>query len=523
MAGNSSLSPRQKMINLMYLVFIAMLAINMGKEVLSAFGMLNEKLEASNTKATTDNAMALEGLSRLAEEKPERYRPILEKANQLKEASAAYYTYLEELKAEMTENLNDKHDYEKMDQAKFLDKKFFKGGGEYTDEGQEFVDKIDGYRETVLGILGDENFEEIKSSVTERFSSGENGKAKNREGKEINWLNLNFEGFPLVASLTKITQIQADIKTTESDVFNAMLGEELSSEVSMTNYSTLLEQPKSAYYQGETFDGAIVLGRTDATTKPHEVELYLDGEKLSEGDYSLDGGKVRLNVSAGNPGDHKLEGKLIFMQNEEVLEVPVSATFATITKPNAAVISADKMNVVYRGVSNPITISIPGIPDNKVTASASGLSRVSGSKYTMNPGSGRTVNITASGTLPDGQSISTTTEFRIKDVPRPAGTIRGESGEVSMPRSSLEVSTVGALLEDFDFDLKLGIRGFKFKVPGQPTISVRGNKLDGAARNALRRARRGDAVQIFDVEAYIIGNTAYKLKKVSPVVIQLTN
>ncbi|MGS2741566.1 type IX secretion system motor protein PorM/GldM [Sinomicrobium sp. M5D2P17] len=521
MAGNN-LSPRQKMINLMYLVFIAMLAINMGKEVLSAFGLLNEKLEASNVKATTDNAAALEGLSRLASEKPDRYQPVLEKANRVKEVSTDYYAYLEGLKTEMTENLKDKRDYEKMDQPKFLDKKFFKGGGNYTEEGQEFVDQMNNYRETVVEALG-ENFNEIKSSVAERFSTGDNGKAENRDGVKIDWLNYNFEGFPLVASLTKITQIQSDIKTTESDVFGAMLGEELSSEVSMTNYTTLLEQPKSAYYQGETFDGSIVLGRTDATTKPHEVELFLDGKKLSENDYSLDGGKVKLKVSSGSPGDHKLEGKLVFMQNDEPVEVRVSSTFATITKPNAAVISADKMNVVYRGVSNPITISIPGIPDNKVSASATGLSRVSGSKYTMNPGSGRTVNITASGTLPDGQRISTTSEFRIKDVPRPSGTIRGESGEVSMPRSSLEVSTVGAVLEDFDFDLGLGIRGFKFKVPGQPTISVRGNKLDGAARNALKRARRGDAVQVFDIEAYITGNTGYKLKKVSPVVIQLTN
>lgn len=506
----------------MYLVFIAMLAINMGKEVLSAFGSLNEKLEASNTKATADNTMALEGLARLATEKPDRYEPVLDKASQIKEASSGFYNYLEELKTEMTETLNDERDYEKMDRSNFLDKKFFKGGGKYTDEGQEFVDKINNYRETVIELLGD-NFNEIKSSVAGRFSTGEDGKVENRQGQEMDWLNYNFEGFPLVASLTKITQIQSDIKTTESDVFGAMLGEELSSEVSMTNYTTLLEQPKSAYYQGETFNGSVVLGRTDATTKPSEIELYLDGKKLTEEDYTLEGGKVKLNVSAGSPGDHKLEGKLIFMQNEEPIEVPVSSSFATITKPNAAVISADKMNVVYRGVANPMTISIPGIPDNKVSASAAGLSRASGSRYVMRPGTGRTVNITASGTLPDGQRISTTSEFRIKDVPRPSGTIRGESGEVSMPRSSLEISTVGAVLEDFDFDLSLGIRGFKFKVPGQPTVAVRGNKLDGAARNALKRARRGDAVQIFDIEAYITGNTGYRLKKVSPVIIQLTN
>src|SRR5690606_33694326 len=115
---------------------------------------------------------------------------------------------------------------------------------------------------------------------------------------------------------------------------------------------------------------------------------------------------VKLKVSAGSPGDHVIEGQLIFKEDGEETPVEVKQSFATISKPNAALIAADKMNVVYRGVSNPMTIAIPGIPDSKVSASAPGLSKASGSRYTMNPGTGRTVKITASGTLPDGQRVS---------------------------------------------------------------------------------------------------------------------
>lgn len=181
------------------------------------------------------------------------------------------------------------------------------------------------------------------------------------------------------------------------------------------------------------------------------------------------------------------------------------------------------MNVVYRGVANPMTISIPGIPDNKVKASAPGLRQVKGSKYIMNPGKGREVTISASGVLPDGTRISTPATFRIKDIPRPGGTVRGEAGSIKMPRRNLEIATIGAMLEDFDFDLNLAVSGFKFKVPGQPTVEVNGNKLDARAKSALKRARRGDAVQIFDIKAYITNNRSYKLKKVSPVVVELTN
>jgi gliding motility-associated protein GldM len=181
------------------------------------------------------------------------------------------------------------------------------------------------------------------------------------------------------------------------------------------------------------------------------------------------------------------------------------------------------MNVVYRGVANPMSISIPGIANNKVNASAPGLKSIGGSKYVMNPGTGRTVTIKASGTLPDGEPVGSSLEFRIKDIPRPEGSLSKQTGSIKLPKRNVEIATIGAGLEDFDFDLNLAVSGFKFKVPGQPTVSVSGNKMDGKAKAALQRAKRGDIVQVFDIEAYITNNKSYKLKKVSPVVVEITN
>ncbi|HUH45772.1 MAG TPA: gliding motility protein GldM [Arenibacter sp.] len=522
MAGGK-LSPRQKMINLMYLIFIAMLALNMGKEVLSAFGLMNEKMEASNVKTTENNLAFLSGLETKAAENSAKFGPLLEDAKKIKQLSEEYYVYLDELKKAMMADVDDPKDYQVMDKTDYLDQRFFQGG-QLSADGKEFLDKLITYRSQISEVMPAE-LAAVKSLVQSRFETGdENGKVTKRDGTKQDWLNYNFEGYPLIASLTKVTALQADVKATEEDALKAMLQGQLSSEVSMTNYTTLLEQEKSAFYAGEKFAGSIVLGRKDATTRPNEVNLTLDGRKLNEGaDYVIEDGKVRLTVSAGSAGDHKIEGELIFMQDGEEVPVKVSQSFATITKPNAAVISADKMNVVYRGVSNPITISIPGIPDNNVSASADGLTKQSGSKYAMNPGTGRTVSITATGKLPDGQTIRTSSEFRIKDIPRPSGSVRGESGSAKMGKQNLEISTIGALLEDFDFDLNLAVSGFKFKVPGQPTVSVNGNKLDARAKSALKRAGRGDAVQIFDIEAYITNNKGYKLKKVSPVVVEITD
>ena len=77
-------------------------------------------------------------------------------------------------------------------------------------------------------------------------------------------------------------------------------------------------------------------------------------------------------------------------------------------------------------------------------------------------------------------------------------------------------------IHDFDFELPLRVSGFKFKVPGQPTISVNGSKLDSRAKGALRKAKRGSSVQIFDIQAKANG-VSVRLKKVSPIIIELTN
>lgn len=520
MAGGN-LSPRQKMINLMYLIFIAMLALNMSKEVLSAFGLMNSRLEESNKSAQLRNSTFVENLRNKASEEPAKYEPLKEKAESLDKLSKDLDSYFEELKSKMVATVDNPEEYESMDKGDFLDQSFFKGD-KILPAGEEFKSKIDTYRNGVIALLKDDkNMVDIVKDVKEKFSTDDIVRGKTTR----KFLELNFQGFPLVASLTKMTQYQADIKTTESEVLSSMLAGEQSSQLSMTNYTTLMETSKSAYFNGEQFDGQIVLGRKDGSTKPSRVELTLDGRKISENQYAIEDGKVKLKIGTGGVGEHKIEGKLIFAQDGEEIEVPVKSSFATVAKPNSATISADKMNVVYRGVKNPMTISFAGVPDNKVNASAQGLSRVSGSNYVMDAtqikGREITINVTAS--LPDGAgNVSDKATFRIKDLPKPTGTIRGEDGSVQMQRNSLEISTIGAKFDDFDFELPLRVSGFKFKVPGQPTISVNGSKLDSRAIGALRKAKRGSSVQIFDIEAKASGVSVI-LKKVSPIIIELTN
>jgi len=518
--ASGNLSPRQKMINLMYLIFIAMLALNMSKEVLSAFGLMNERLVESNEAAEERNNSFVASLNLKAEEQPEKYEPLKADAENLHKLALDFDNYLSELKGKMTATVDNPTDYEIMDKGDYLDENFFKGD-KLKAEGEAFLNQINTFREGVVNLLqGKKGMESIIQDVKDKFNTD----PVKRDIGTQDWLDYHYKGFPLVASLTKMTQLQADVKSTESEVLGNMLQGTLSTEVSMTNYTTLMETSKSAYFNGEQFDGQIVLGRKDASTKPSRVELTLDGRPLKENQYAIEDGKVKLMIGTGGVGEHKIEGKLIFAQDGEEIEVPVNSSFATVSKPNSATISADKMNVVYRGVKNPMTISFAGIPDNRVKASAQGLSRKSGSSYVMDATriQGREITINVSGTLPDGQRVSDKAKFRIKDLPKPTGTVRGEDSNIKMQRTSLEISTIGAKFDDFDFELPLRVTGFKFKVPGQPTIIVNGNKLDSRAKGALRKAKRGSGVQIFDIQAKASGVSVI-LKKVSPVFIELTN
>ena len=519
--AHAKLSARQKMINLMYLIFIAMLALNMSKEVLSAFGLMNEKLTESNQAATERNDNFMASLEQQAIDQPEKYAPLKAQAEQITGLANEFNSYLSDLKAKMSATVENPEEYEVMDRADYLDEHFFIGD-KLKPEGQEFLNHIAKFRDGVAEVLsGSPQYSKIAEDVKKKFATDD----YKRDAGTVGWLDHNYKGFPLVASLTKMTQLQADIKTTESEVLSAMTKGVLTQEVSFTNYGTLLQAKKSAFFNGETFDGEIVLGRTDESTKPSRADLTLDGRKLvQDKDFTFEGGKVKLKVNAGAVGEHKIAGNLIFAENGEEREVPVQQAFLTVPKPNSATISADKMNVVYRGVTNPMTISFAGIPDNLVVANAPGLTRGSGAgKYNMDPGTGREVVINVSGKLPDGTAVSDRATFRIKDIPKPTGTIAGQIDDVKLPRNTVEIATIGAVLEDFDFELPIQVTSFKIKVPGQPSVEVNGTKLSDQAKSALRKARRGDGIQIFDIKAQIKNNASYKLKGVSPVFVELTN
>lgn len=521
MAGGK-VSARQKMINLMYLVFIAMMAMNMSKEVLSAFGLMEAKFERANIATSERNTALLEDLEKKGEEKPEEFMIPASKAKEVSVASENFYNYLDGLKKDLLKegkyevDEKGKLPFEAMDKTSILDEAWFTGD-RLTKKGQEVMSTIEAYKTRIREILGtDVKYNKALTSFEELFSTE---KVENKDGKKIDWLDYHFQGFPAIASYTKLTAMQNDVKVTEANMMNLFLGNVLTEAVSLNKYQAIILSEKSAFFAGEKFQGKVVIGKY---AKVPPTKLVVQGKEINLGEAIDASGAATLDFNVGNVGEHEIDGKFTFMEDGKPLEIPIKGNYVVVPKPNSATISADKMNVVYRGVDNPMTISFAGVADNKVNATAPGLTKKGTGKYNMKPSTGTEVKINVSATLDDGSRVGDSKTFRIKEIPSPTGYFRGLSGAQKMSKSGVEKGTVKADFESFDFEFPLRVTQFDFKVPGQPTITVRGSKLDSNAKNALKRARRGQTVQIINIKAKPV-NPGPLIKKVSPVIIEITN
>ncbi len=511
MAGGK-LSPRQKMVNLMYLVFIAMLALNMSKEVLSAFGLMNEKFDAANLSAELMNASMLQALDKKAGEDAHFIQAAAD-AKKVAEISKEFYEFIGTLKSDATEGVEldeetGKLPYEAMDKGPVIDEGWFEGDG-YSAKGKDIVNHFSKYVSDMKAAVG--NNSKLKGVVEEISSKFNTADVKDGEGVTKMYLDYHFKGFPAIASLTKLTSFQNDVKKAEADIYSILLGKAAVEASSMKNFTALVVLDKNAYYQGEKVTGKVVLGKYDANTKPTSFQ----------GPGKLENGQAKISLTAGGVGEQKINGKFTFVQDGETIPLAFEGKYVVVPRPNSATISADKMNVVYRGVSNPMSISFAGVSADKVSASGPGLRSVGAGKYVMNPGAGNEAVISVTGTLPDGSKVTDQKKFRIKGIPGPVGTIRGEMGVVKGPKSSLEISTVGAKLVDFDFEVGLDVVGFNFKVTGQPTVVVPGNKLNAQCKAVLAKAGRGDQVTISEIKTKLVGAGSYMLPRTAPVIYEI--
>ena len=305
-------------------------------------------------------------------------------------------------------------------------------------------------------------------------------------------------------------------------MLNLLLGNANEEAYGLDKNKAIVLADKSTFFAGEKFQGKVVIGQY-AQVPP--IKLFVQGQQLDLSEAIDDSGAARLNFDVGSVGEHEIVGVFTVMQKGKPLEIPITGNYVVVPRPNEASIAADKMNVVYRGLDNPLTISIAGIPSDKVSVTGPGISKVSNGKYSISPprGSSRLINITATGTLEGGSRVIDTKEFRVKNIPKTLGRISGQTGSVSLNKRDLSVSRIEAYFNDFAYDLPVRVIGFDVTISGQSSISVTGgDRLSQEAKDAISRAPRKSTVTIDKIRVSVPG-VAIDLSKATPLIIKLTN
>ena len=538
MAGKES--PRQKMINMMYLIFIAMLALNLSKQILQSFGTMNEELTETNLELVERNEQFMQGLREKANEQADKYLDLKLKADSIREISTGLYKYLEGLKegafASAEKNGISRNNYSKLDNTTHYTSLFFDGEN-YKDAGQEFLDQMNSFRTGFYEIASsDPKLKSIADEVNSKFSTND---IEVSDGKPRKYLDYHYKDMPLIVGITKLSLLQSTLQNIEAQLLSTMLEGKLKIEASLTNFDAIVIADKSSFFAGENFTGKIILGKNDPTLRADRV--IINGEELSS--ESMEQGQTLLSFPAGSVGTKTIEGEFQFTEEGELISIPVSSSYEVVPKPNKATISADKMNVVYEGVSNPFTISFPGIDANKVSVNTPGLTKgktvinergrevtlTGASDYeldlrTIPPGlvGKKQVIINVSGTLPSGQKVTSKLPFRIKKLPVPYGELDGDKPK-TVKKSELTNALIGASFGDsFDFKLRLRVTGFKLTIPGVGSRIIEGNEMDGAAKSLIRRARSGTQVSITDIKTRAPGSRV-EIKEATDMSFNLVN
>ena len=448
MAGGK-LTPRQKMINLMYLVFIAMLALNMSKEVLSGFGLFNEKFEAANISAKQTNEEMLASLDLKATEAKGDFIKAALIAHKVEGITKKFYNFIDGLKAEVLKGIevdeNGKLPYEEMDKGDNLDQSWFAGDG-YTQRGKEVIAAIEAYKAEMKAALDSETkYHPILKDIKSKFDLAD---VITKEGLKDKYLNYHFKGFPGIASLAKFSAWQNDVKKAESDIIAAALGKAAVSEASYSKFKAIVVLDKNVYFQGEAVTGKVVLGKYDPNAK-------FTGFK---GPGRLENGQAVISATAGSVGEQTLSGSFNFSEDNVPIVLPFTGKYVVVPKPNKSTVSSDNMQIIYQEVDNPMSISFGGVQNNNVTASAVGLKKVGNDgKYIWNVGKlkDKTVSVTVNAKLPDGKTVSDKQTFKVRPVPQPALTINGGSGLVIGKADYLAEANLGVTFGQFGLDYKI--------------------------------------------------------------------
>jgi len=491
-------SPRQKMINLMYILLMAMLALNVSNDVLKGFHLIGDSLERTTTNAAKENRALYDDFAVLMKKNPTKVREWYAKANQLRLASDSLYNFAEQLKwAIAREADGSKGNPDRLNNEENLDAAGHIMLAPISGKGKLLFNAINSYRAHVLRYITDPRQRAI---ITSDLSTAVPKNDNSLLGK--NWQEYMFEDMPAIAAITMLSKLQSDIRKAENQVLHTLRANVDLKDIRVNELNAYVLPEATTLMPGEVFRSKIFMAAVDTTQRP---QIFVNGRPIS--------GSGEYNFTVGGPGEYSFSG-YILTQNAagEVLRRNFVQKYNVIAPPTGATVAADLMNVLYAGYDNPISVSASGIAADKIHLSMTGGSLTSrgNGKYVARPAHvGQDVQFTVTGEVGGKTQTMGAFSFKVRKLPDPQAYITIGSDQFRGGRiakgSVIGATKLDAAIDDGLLNIPFRVQSFEcvfFDRLGNvlPRPSAGANFTD-AQRELIRGLSRGKRFYISNVHA----------------------
>ena len=547
-------TPRQKMIGMMYLVLTALLALNVSKEAVEAFKLIDESLNKTIANFNVKNNLTYGEFDRAAAEFPVKAGPWRNKAYETKERSNEVFDLIQELKLEIVRTAEGDNpeiiegtvihtrEIKKIDDTNVPSEILI--GPDNNGKAYGLKAAIDEYRAFLIETLEGKSptaAESIENSLnTDDF--------KQKTGEVNTWEYHNFHTLPLVAVVAVLSKIQNDVKNAESEAINYLYSQ---IDAGSFKFNKLVPTviAKSNYIQrGSEYSAEVFIAATDTTQKPGILvgefdSTLIDGimQYQMKGTEGTDYVKVPIDsrgrgiytVTTSSLGDRNWGGliQMVSPRDGSTVSYPFKAAYQ-VAQPNV-VVSPTAMNILYLGLDNPIDISVPGVTPGNIRASinhgtlARGRVKYGNRTYpgswVAKPRAGRQEVVVSVTSVKEDGSMQRhgNITFRVRRPPPPVAKIAGKKqGAISMQELTGQVG-LAAEVENFEFDIKYQVTSFKVGVFSRGLLAEEASnsyRLTPGQKNLLGQLRRGAQVQFTEIKA--VGPTGETMQ-LPPIVLKI--
>lgn len=484
MAGYKE-TPRQKMIGMMYLVLTALLALNVSRQILDAFIIVNESMEITNEQFSKKVDELYADFEEQHQINPNKVKEYWDKAKDARTQSENLKNYIDSVKVALIAK-TERITFEEADtlQLKYANKKdnfdaptnFFMGAPPKKGEAENLVKNLESFRQGMQGLIDPEDQKDFPIGlITNTDENGEKIIYHDKDGNEENWERHNFFHTILAADVTILNKLIAEIYNAETNVVNYLYSSISEEDFKFNIINAKVIANSNYIFKGDEYKAEIFVAAYDSTQNP-DVYILEGADTLIDiargRIIDTENGKGILTLPQSKEGTKKYAG-IIQIKNPYGKKVSYHFKSEFIVAIPSATISATKMNVFYRGVDNPVAISASGKADAQlkpriVPASAGTIGRMSEGGWTVNNLSNDAIELTIKIYADDkgGEKFMGEQLFRVKRLPDPMAKVLGATNEkISKKKMLANAFLVCQLPEWVDFKYDFRVTSFTMVIP----------------------------------------------------------